>query len=127
MPENQAWVRQMASCSGTSARSPSSSRARAVHGTATLLFPLLAAEKSRVPFYVAGGLLASWAVIVSVVLGLRHVNFPGSLGGQRTVLAITAVLVVATIAAAVATSSSPAKKAAPAAKKSAPLRKPCRR
>jgi plastocyanin len=90
-----------------------------VHGTATLLFPLLAAEKSRVPFYVAGGLLASWAVIVSVVLGLRHVNFPGSLGGQRTVLAITAVLVVATIAAAVATSSSPAKKAAQSAAASA--------
>jgi plastocyanin len=90
-----------------------------VHGTATLLFPLLAAEKSRVPFYVAGGLLASWAVIVSVVLGLRHANFPGGLGGQRTVLAITAVLVAGTIATAVASSSSPAKKAAESAAASA--------
>jgi plastocyanin len=90
-----------------------------VHGAATLLFPLLAAEKSRVPFYVAGGLLASWAVIVSVVLGLRHANFPGSLGGQRTVLAITAALVAGTIATAVATSSAPAKKAGESAASSA--------
>jgi plastocyanin len=90
-----------------------------VHGTATLLFSLLAAEKSRVPFYVAGGLLASWAVIVSVALGLRHAKFPGSLGGQRTVLAITAVLVAGTIATAVATSSSPARKAAQSAAASA--------
>ena len=82
-----------------------------MHGAATLLFPLLAAEKSRVPFYVAGGLLATWAVIVSVVLGLRHANFPGSVGGERAVLAITAALVVVTIAMAVVTSGSPAKSA----------------
>jgi len=90
-----------------------------VHGTATLL-PLLAAEKSRVPFYVAGGLLATWAVIVSVVLGLRHANFPGSLGGQRTVMAITAVLVVGTIATAVVTSGSPPKTAQSAASSATP-------
>ena len=90
-----------------------------MHGTATLL-PLLAAEKSRVPFYVAGGLLATWAVIVSVVLGLRHANFPGSLGGQRTVMAITAVLVVGTIATAVVTSGSPPKTAQSAASSATP-------
>jgi plastocyanin len=71
----------------------------------------MAAEKSRVPFYIAGGVLASWAVIVSVALGLRRPDFPGGLEGQRVLIAITAVLVAATVSMAVVTSGSPAKKA----------------
>lgn len=82
-----------------------------MHGAGTLLLAILAAEKSRVPFYIAGGLLATWAVIVSFVLGMRHAEFPGNLGGQRAVSAITAVLVAGAISMAVVTSSSPAKKA----------------
>jgi uncharacterized cupredoxin-like copper-binding protein len=80
-----------------------------VHGAATLLSPMLAAEKSKVPFYVAGGALATWAVIVSVLLGLRKSDFPGSLAGQRVVLAITGVLVAGAISMAVATSGTPTK------------------
>jgi plastocyanin len=82
-----------------------------VHSAATLLLPV-AAEKSKVPFYIAGGLLASWAVIVSVGLGLRKPAFPGGVAGQRGVIAISAVLVLAAVATAVVTSSAPAKSAA---------------
>jgi plastocyanin len=80
-----------------------------VHTLAVQLAPILAAEKSKVPFFIAGGLLVAWALFVSLVLGLRNPDFPGNLGGQRIVSAITAVLVVAAAATAVITSGSPEK------------------
>ena len=64
------------------------------------------AEVSKTPFYLAGGLLAGWAVLVSA-LGLARPDFPGSGGGARAVMGISAVLVLGTLAAAVATSSKP--------------------
>jgi uncharacterized cupredoxin-like copper-binding protein len=70
---------------------------------------VLAAEKSKVPFYVAGGALVAWALIVSLALGLRHPAFPRNLTGERTVIGITAVLVLAALSSAVITSSQPAK------------------
>jgi uncharacterized cupredoxin-like copper-binding protein len=73
--------------------------------------PVLAAEKSKVPYYIAGGLLVAWALFVSVVLGRRNPNFPGSLGGQRAVMAISAVLVLATVSMAVVTSGDSSAKA----------------
>jgi plastocyanin len=76
--------------------------------------PVLAAEKSKVPFYVAGGALVLWALIVSLALGMRHPEFPRNLTGERTVIAITAVLVLAAVSTAVITSSPPAKAGAPA-------------
>jgi plastocyanin len=85
-----------------------------VHTLAVQLAPVLAAEKSKVPFYIAGGLLVGWALIVSLALGLRNPDFPGNLVGQRTVSAITAVLVLAALSTAVITSGSPAKPAAAA-------------
>jgi plastocyanin len=75
--------------------------------------PILAAEKSRAPFFVAGGLLVAWALLVSVGLGLRRPDFPGGLSGQRAVMAITVVLVLGAVSTAVITSGSAAK--APAA------------
>jgi uncharacterized cupredoxin-like copper-binding protein len=68
--------------------------------------PVLAAEKSKLPYYIAGGLLVAWALFVSVGLGRRNPNFPSSIGGQRAVMAISAVLVLATVSMAVATSGS---------------------
>jgi plastocyanin len=79
-----------------------------VHTAALHLVPILGAEKSKAPFYIAGGLLVAWALIVSIGLGMRNPDFPGSLGGQRIVAAITAVLVAAAAATAVITSGSPA-------------------
>jgi plastocyanin len=80
-----------------------------MHTAALQLAPILGAEKSKVPFYIAGGVLVAWALIVSLGLGLRQPNFPGSLAGQRAVTAITAVLVLAAVSTAVITSGSPAK------------------
>jgi plastocyanin len=80
-----------------------------MHSTALHLAPVFGAEKSRVPFYIAGGVLVAWALIVSVGLGLRRPSFPGHIGGERAVIAISAVLVLAAVSSAVLTSSVPAK------------------
>jgi plastocyanin len=80
-----------------------------MHAAAIHLVPVLAAEKSRTVFYIFAGLLVAWALVVSVVLGLRTADFPSSLGGQRIVSAVTAVLVIATAASGVITSGSPSK------------------
>jgi plastocyanin len=78
-----------------------------VHALAVQIAPVLAAEKSKTPFYIAGGLLVLWALTVSLGLGLRKPDFPGSLSGQRAVSAVTAVLVLAAVATAVITSGTP--------------------
>jgi plastocyanin len=75
-----------------------------VHALAVQLAPVLAAEKSKVAFFIAGGLLVLWALTVSLGLGLRKPDFPGSLAGQRAVGAISAVLVLAAVSTAVITS-----------------------
>jgi plastocyanin len=80
-----------------------------VHSAALQLMPILAAEKSKVPFYIAGGLLVAWALIVSAGLGLRRPDFPGGLSGQRAVIAISAVLVLGAVSTAVVTSGTAAK------------------
>lgn len=75
-----------------------------MHATIVHIAPVLAAEKSKVPYYIAGGLLVAWALILSLGIGSRNPNFPSTLGGQRAVVAITVVLVLATVSMAVATS-----------------------
>jgi plastocyanin len=86
-----------------------------MHTAALHLTPIFGAEKSRAPFYIAGGLLVAWALIVSLGLGLRRPDFPGNLAGQRAVMAISAVLVLAAVATAVITSGTPAKAGAASA------------
>jgi plastocyanin len=78
-----------------------------VHYLAVHLAPVLAAEKSKTAYYIAGGALVAWALIVSLLLGLRKPDFPNNLGGQRVVMAITAVLVIGAASTAVITSGSP--------------------
>ena len=80
-----------------------------MHTLALQLAPVLAAEKSKVPFYIAGGILVVWALVLSLGLGLRKPDFPGSLAGQRAVMAVSVLLVLAAVSTAVLTSSSPAK------------------
>ena len=72
-----------------------------MHHMAMQLAPVLAAEKSKVAFYIAGGVLVAWALIVSLALGLRRPEFPGNQAGERTVIAISVVLVLAAITTAV--------------------------
>jgi plastocyanin len=86
-----------------------------MHAAALHLAPILGAEKSKVPFYIAGGALVAWALIVSLGLGLRRPDFPGGPGGERIVIAISAVLVLAAALTAVITSGSPAKTSAASA------------
>lgn len=60
------------------------------------------AEGSKTAFYVAGGALAAWAVLISAV-GLSRPEFPSSALASRGVMAVTAVLVIAAAAAAAIT------------------------
>jgi plastocyanin len=46
------------------------------------------------PFYIAGSLLAGWALIVTAI-GLRSHSFPGKRGTERAVMAISLVLMLA--------------------------------
>ncbi|HEX4188318.1 MAG TPA: plastocyanin/azurin family copper-binding protein [Solirubrobacteraceae bacterium] len=84
-----------------------------MHHLAMQLAPVLGAEKSKVPFYIAGGLLVAWALILSLALGMRRPAFPDNLAGEHAVITISVVLVLAAVATAVLTSgSSPEAKAA---------------
>jgi plastocyanin len=71
--------------------------------TALQLAPVLAV-KSKTPFYVAGGLLVAWALLISLGIGMRRPSFPSGLSQERLVIAISAVLVVLTVSMAVAVS-----------------------
>ena len=66
---------------------------------------LLAASDtaSKVPFYICGGALALWAVLLAAT-GLSRPEFPGNRTGERGVIAITFVLIVLSIGAAILTS-----------------------
>jgi hypothetical protein len=62
-----------------------------------------ASEPSKVPFYLAGGLLAAWAVVLAGI-GLTRPEFPYNERGQRGVIAISVVLMAVAIAMAIVTS-----------------------
>jgi hypothetical protein len=64
---------------------------------------LAAGEPSKVAFYLIGGVLAAGAVGLAFI-GLSDPTFPGGDRGARSVMLLSLVVVVATIAAAIATS-----------------------
>ena len=63
---------------------------------------LAAAEPSKVPFYIAGGALAVWAVVLAGI-GLSQPEFPDNERGARRVMTLSFVLIVIAILAAVLT------------------------
>jgi hypothetical protein len=65
---------------------------------------IAAAEHSKVPFYIAGGALVCWAVVLAF-LGLRNPTFPGGSGGQRGVIAVSLVLALTAMGLAAYVSS----------------------
>jgi uncharacterized cupredoxin-like copper-binding protein len=91
-----------------------------MHTFALKLGLVLAAEKSKTPFYIAGGILVAWALFISLGIGMRKPDFPSSLGQQRAVMAISAVLVLITVSMAVVVSGGDSGATATASKPAAP-------
>lgn len=60
------------------------------------------AEPSKTAFYVCGGLLAVWAVVLSGI-GMSSATFPATAGAKRGVIGLTALFMVAAMATAVIT------------------------
>ena len=77
------------------------------------LTPIVGAEKSKVPFYIAGGVLILWALVISMGLGMRRPDFPSTQKGERAIIGVSVLLVAATAATAVLTASVPAKSNVP--------------
>jgi hypothetical protein len=68
-------------------------------------FFLLAAEEaepSKVPFFIAGGAFAVWAIVLFAV-GMRSRSFPGGQTAERGVIAVSVILMAAAMATAVIT------------------------
>ena len=59
-------------------------------------------EPSKALFYILGIALACWAVLLFAI-GMRSTSFPGSAGAQRGVIAISFLLVAATMTASIVT------------------------
>jgi hypothetical protein len=61
-----------------------------------------AEESSKTAFYVCGGLLVVWAIVLSG-LGMASATFPATVGAKRGVIALTVLLMAAAMATAVIT------------------------
>ena len=59
-------------------------------------------ESSHTAFYIAGAVLAVWAVLISG-LGIARPSFPSGAGGRAAVIGLTALLVVGAASTAVIT------------------------
>ena len=59
-------------------------------------------EPSHTAFYMAGGALAVWALVVSA-LGITQHDFPSGPGGRVAVITLSVILVVAATSTAVIT------------------------
>jgi hypothetical protein len=70
--------------------------------TALVLAVEAAEESSKTAFYICGGLLAVWAVVLSAI-GMTQPSFPGTVAAKRGVVALTALFVAAAMATAVIT------------------------
>lgn len=70
--------------------------------TALLVLAAEEAEPSKTAFYLGGGLLAVWAVVLALI-GLSRPGFPSSAGAARGVYGISALLVVLAMATAIGT------------------------
>lgn len=60
------------------------------------------AEPSKTPFYILGGLLTLWAVVLSGI-GMSSASFPATVAAKRGVIALTALLMAGAMATAVIT------------------------
>ena len=63
---------------------------------------LITAATSKVPFYILGGAVAAWAVILAGI-GLQRPDFPFSNRGVGGVVAVTVLMIALGIGAAILT------------------------
>lgn len=82
-----------------------------MHTAALHLATVLAAEKSKTPFYIGGAVLVAWALFISLVVGMSRPAFPSTRGQQRAVMAVTVVLVLFAVSTAVVTAGGESKSA----------------
>jgi len=61
------------------------------------------AEPSKTPFYIAGGVLVLFAVVIAVIGTRGAETFPASKGARNAVCALAALLVAVAMATAVIT------------------------
>jgi hypothetical protein len=74
-----------------------------MHGVIALLLAAEEeAEPSKTAFYIFGGVLAVWAVVLSGI-GMTSPSFPATTGAKRGVIALTALFMAAAMATAVIT------------------------
>jgi hypothetical protein len=66
-------------------------------GLITVLAAAEEAGRSEAPFFIVGGLLAAFAVLISA-LGFTRPDFPGTATAQRAAIGTGATLVVLTMA-----------------------------
>jgi len=57
-------------------------------------------EKSELPFFIAGGMLATFAIVISV-FGFKRPDFPATAAAARSVMSTGVVLMLAAIGSAV--------------------------
>ena len=57
-------------------------------------------HKSETPFFIAGAILVTFAIAISVV-GFKKPDFPGTAAAARGIMALSATLVAATLFSAV--------------------------
>ena len=74
-----------------------------LHAFVTFAAETAKAEPSKTAFYLAGGALVVWAVVLSAI-GLSQPDFPANDSAKRGVMALSAFLVLAAMVTAVATS-----------------------
>ena len=71
--------------------------------TLTLIAAAEGEESSKTLFYIAGGVLAVFAVVISAIGISRIGSFPASRGQARGVIGLAALLVLAAMASAIIT------------------------
>jgi hypothetical protein len=75
-----------------------------LHHVATLVLAVDDHEPAKLPFYIGGGALALWAVLLGFS-GLRAGDaFPGSVRAERGLIGVSLLLVAVAIATALITS-----------------------
>ena len=74
-----------------------------LHALITVFASTEGEESSKTLFYLAGGILAVFAVVISAIGISRIGSFPASTGQARGVIGLAALLVLAAITAAIVT------------------------